>query len=139
MNQKQRGKPPDVVGNAFAQFLPAIGQYVYVFVVDPNRAYIHCHNVALLFLFAEEFVPLLDDDFLVFFNYHLDHWGLVCLETVVFHTADFGHDVELGLAGGCSLASHDVDVYRFVVVGVELESQSEEYEQQRHNSIYSLY
>lgn len=87
-------------------------------------------------------MPLLDDDFAVFLDDHLGHFELVGLETVVFDEADFGQDVELGLAGCLALAGHDVDVYRLVVVrstssraiaGVELESQPEEYEQQRHN------
>lgn len=43
-----------IVSDALTQFLPAVGQYVYIFVVDPNLVYIHCHSVALLFLFAEK-------------------------------------------------------------------------------------
>ena len=78
-------------------------------------------------------MPLLDNDFAVLLNYHLGHLQLVGLEAVIFHEANLGQDVELGLAGGLALASHDVDVYRLVVVGVELESQSEEYEKQRYS------
>ena len=71
-------------------------------------------------------MPLPDDDFLVFFNYHLSHLEFVGLETIVFHEADVRHDIEFGFAGRLALAGQDVDVYRLVVVGVELESQSEE-------------
>ena len=82
-------------------------------------------------------MPLLDDDFAVLLNHHLGHLQLVGLQAVVassssaataFHQANFRHDVELGLVCRFALAGHDVDVYRLVVVGVELESQSEKYE-----------
>lgn len=79
-------------------------------------------------------MPLPDDDFLVFFNYHLSHLEFVGLETIVFHEADVRHDIEFGFAGRLALAGQDVDVYRLVVVGVELESQSEENKQKKINS-----
>ena len=92
----------------------------------------------------------------VLLNHHLGHLQLVGLQTVVassssaataFHQMDFRHDVELGLVRRFALAGHHVDVYRLVVVrssssraiaGVELESQPEEYEQQRHNIVFMI-
>ena len=92
----------------------------------------------------------------VFLNHHLGHLQFVGLQTVVassssaataFHQADFRHDVELGLVRHFALAGHHVDVYRLVVVhssssraiaGVELESQSEENEQQWHNIVFMI-
>ena len=92
-------------------------------------------------------MPLLDDDFAVLLNHHLGHLQFVGLQAVVassssaataFHQADFRHHVELGLVRRFALACHHVDVYRLVVVGVELESQSEENEQQRHIVVFMI-
>ena len=83
----------------------------------------------------------------VLLNYHLGHLQLVGFQAVVassssaataFHQTDFRHDVELGLVRRFALAGHDVDVYRLVVVGIELESQPEEYKQQRHIVVFMI-
>ena len=64
---------PRIVGNTLAQLLAAVGQYVYIVAINPNLAYIHCHNSSSFSLFAEKLVPLLYDDFTVLLDDHLGH------------------------------------------------------------------
>lgn len=69
-------------------------------------------------------MPLLDDDFVVFLYHHLGYFQFVGFQAVVIHQTYFRHDVELGIVCRFALAGHDMDMYRLVVVGIELESLS---------------
>ena len=74
-------------------------------------------------------MPVLYDNLTIFLYYHFCHFQLVCFQSFVLNKTYLRHDIELGLSRRWSFARHHMNMDWFVVVGVELESESEEYEQ----------